>query len=1691
MSDLWTEASIDHEADAHLARLTAARIRFEHWPFLAGAESRLDYENRKALVGGQAFITAAGGDLVLAQDLESSFNDDFDTLHGAKLEAEARARITAEAERRRQVNAAFETVAEGGRVCEVCSDPITRDPKGEDPRTWHHTNGEKHDHEAKPASGGYEDEGTNSHVGSKRALLIGEMEGRAYEATCPNTECEWHGAAFVHDDLSSSNENDDVAKCPECETPLVWSNRTGSKQAAKIEAKCDECGKSLGYQETQDEADAAVRTHKANQHYKQAAGLDNLGDNKAAPFGSKDDDEDDEKKEAIVRRERLATLLQEHYPSLSRVEALQQAQHAMNIHALEKAANYYCPTHKVYVGDGNRDTHAGCKLEQRKSTDAKTADQQSITDGEVHPTSYSDGSHAASTPEGGTHRGPKDQCPLCTGGDDSTYPLNTASRTAERGTPTCPNCGSAAVTYSKAKLYDGKTSKCSSCGHTFDQGHAYDTSTNKTAIAVGETCPHCEKGKLKSEGGGDVYGTPIPKYLMCDYCWATYDTQGNKTGSFKLAAPDVPSLTEQIPEQVNKITDFLFGKEPIKEESLPVSATIHQAANTPWGASDQSEQIAPGIVWYSTPGHGGCHVSDGLMAQMHPALAEADKFAPRGWFEEDVAYQLVAYSFPDKFAGKQGFGATAEQVKSQAREALERYYPEALAAAEGTTGSRRPFVADRVWEEVSKTAADREMQNVMGWTEKQLQKAKDEGLKGNDQSKEATCPKCGGTGKYRGMSTSMFGTAALYDCADCHKEFGLKPTKSGAAERHSETCPRCGEHMDDVTVQGTTLVARCDECGWSGEKRRGASLHTAGENPFAKKPKGDSGPPKGESKPPAAKGDKAPSGDVDPTTLHPGSQINMHYVTPDGQEGDMVVTFQSGDGNTFMFTGDTGEFGVMQQGGKWTDTAGGEFTFSAVDQAAAQQQPPPAHQQAPAKQAPDGNPFAKHQSKTAIPSRDYAKCKHCGTLIRQHTFLGETDWIDSNLNFPGQAPSRASTSCPARSGETYGRHEPEGMREVKPGIWVPASKLAEWDSREELPSPEMLRSVLPGDICRDCFGAGSVPQSGGEDEEDVDNGYVRCPTCGGTGKTASRKQADLTHNPETEGMSSEDLEGGDDEYNQGWADGQADARNGLPRGHTWGMYGSGYDDGYASVATHNARKTANPYAPAGNPYVPDQTMAPGIPEDMTDGPPQNRNVPPPQTTTPPTTTKPRQKPAGQPAEMGGAGGMPMETDQTTPTQPKAASVDIVCMGCGNTGEIEIDKLAVLGPGIDLSCRHCGSTDLDVADNGEPMSTEAERDPATQRAQDNAIDRTRRLHNKDVEKDEERARDGLDDWFDKHVIIQHVTVPPPKKKQGVSDAECSATDEHGGRCVYRAGHSADMPHRYEGGNEGARGDEARERYFHERKHAGQFEPDMRELHDPQSTTQQVRCSSCFNVFNTQTSGVSAPLPPCPNCGSMATSVAGATNTHIVGSMADAQAIAMRLGHKLAEIVDGVGATNPGMDVVARRQLALETLARFPKMASGMDEGGGFIATIMALLGSMRNGNRAIPGWFPKSLLTPDEQRTGQWISRGGEGGAYAFGSRTAAEYPLECYSCGKKGTNDDFGLGNNRKCPQCGSYEVHSPDAGKKSSRETGFNDPFDRTDDDLPVGDHNHAMSEMLKRMSPDLVLLDVNTPEQRKALLG
>jgi hypothetical protein len=86
------------------------------------------------------------------------------------------------------------------------------------------------------------------------------------------------------------------------------------------------------------------------------------------------------------------------------------------------------------------------------------------------------------------------------------------------------------------------------------------------------------------------------------------------------------------------------------------------ATQTPWGKSDSSTKIARGIVSYSTPSHGGIHVSKGLLAKMPEPFRKTN-----GWYEEDCEWCMVALSFQQFFSD--------ENVKA-AHQTAKQYFPD-------------------------------------------------------------------------------------------------------------------------------------------------------------------------------------------------------------------------------------------------------------------------------------------------------------------------------------------------------------------------------------------------------------------------------------------------------------------------------------------------------------------------------------------------------------------------------------------------------------------------------------------------------------------------------------------------------------------------------------------------------------------------------------------------------------------------------------------------------------------------------------------------------------------------------------------------------------------------------------------------------------------------------------------------------
>ncbi len=92
-------------------------------------------------------------------------------------------------------------------------------------------------------------------------------------------------------------------------------------------------------------------------------------------------------------------------------------------------------------------------------------------------------------------------------------------------------------------------------------------------------------------------------------------------------------------------------------------------AITPWGPSQGAVRYGDGVVFHSTSGHGGFHLSGDRNAHIHPLLREAG-----GWYEEDAAWAAVATAWPDLFTGLE---------RRQAEETLRHSWPDAWEAIHG------------------------------------------------------------------------------------------------------------------------------------------------------------------------------------------------------------------------------------------------------------------------------------------------------------------------------------------------------------------------------------------------------------------------------------------------------------------------------------------------------------------------------------------------------------------------------------------------------------------------------------------------------------------------------------------------------------------------------------------------------------------------------------------------------------------------------------------------------------------------------------------------------------------------------------------------------------------------------------------------------------------------------------------------
>lgn len=70
-----------------------------------------------------------------------------------------------------------------------------------------------------------------------------------------------------------------------------------------------------------------------------------------------------------------------------------------------------------------------------------------------------------------------------------------------------------------------------------------------------------------------------------------------------------------------------------------------------WGLADHREEVAPGIVRYWTPSHGGYEISMDNLLAMRPEY-RATSFTGDNCFEEDCSWCGVVLAFPHLFSAE-------------------------------------------------------------------------------------------------------------------------------------------------------------------------------------------------------------------------------------------------------------------------------------------------------------------------------------------------------------------------------------------------------------------------------------------------------------------------------------------------------------------------------------------------------------------------------------------------------------------------------------------------------------------------------------------------------------------------------------------------------------------------------------------------------------------------------------------------------------------------------------------------------------------------------------------------------------------------------------------------------------------------------------------------------------------------------
>lgn len=107
----------------------------------------------------------------------------------------------------------------------------------------------------------------------------------------------------------------------------------------------------------------------------------------------------------------------------------------------------------------------------------------------------------------------------------------------------------------------------------------------------------------------------------------------------------------------------------------------NQITQSPWGFCQTARELADGVIWVTTPSHGGMMVPMEVVPQLsEPARKRGERFGDYLCYEEDVAWDIAAYelrqTWPALFDGE--IAAEWPDPQATLHRTLSRWYPDYL-----------------------------------------------------------------------------------------------------------------------------------------------------------------------------------------------------------------------------------------------------------------------------------------------------------------------------------------------------------------------------------------------------------------------------------------------------------------------------------------------------------------------------------------------------------------------------------------------------------------------------------------------------------------------------------------------------------------------------------------------------------------------------------------------------------------------------------------------------------------------------------------------------------------------------------------------------------------------------------------------------------------------------------------------------